>query len=79
MKKDLATEDTEITEAGRADANAGWVIGWRALHGAAMGRGKKVFTNLEQAEAMADELNRSYPAFEHEATSVAATREDAKK
>jgi hypothetical protein len=45
--------------------NNTFVIAWRSATSERSGRGKKLMT-LEEAEALADELNREYPAFIHE-------------
>lgn len=42
-----------------------YVIAWRSATSERSGRGKKLMT-LEEAEALAAELNQDYPAFIHE-------------
>ena len=42
-----------------------FVIAWRSATSERSGRGKKLMT-LEEAEALAAELNQDYPAFIHE-------------
>jgi hypothetical protein len=43
-----------------------YVICWRSRLGPAAGQGKKRFER-EEAERLAEELNREYPGFIHEA------------
>lgn len=42
-----------------------YVISWRSRIGPAAGQGKKYFAR-EDAERLAEELNREYPGFIHE-------------
>jgi hypothetical protein len=46
-----------------------YVISWQAKFRAACGQGKRRFT-LEEGERLAEELNRDYPNFVHEAVEV---------
>ena len=46
-----------------------FVIAWRSKSEARWGQGKKLFTR-DEAEALADEMNCDYPAFQHEALNV---------
>ena len=43
-----------------------FVIGWKSVTSESTGRGKKLMSRVE-AELLAEELNRDYPAFIHEA------------
>ena len=49
-----------------------FVIGWKSKDEPRWGQGKKLFTR-EEAEALADEMNRDYPAFIHEAVNTVAS------
>lgn len=53
-----------------------FVISWKSKTGASAGQGKRFFSQ-EEAQQLADELNRDYPEFTHEAfnTAPAATAE----
>jgi len=42
-----------------------FVIAWRSKSEPRWGQGKKLFTR-EEAELLADEMNRDYPAFVHQ-------------
>lgn len=46
-----------------------YVISWRSRIGPAAGEGKKYLAR-EEAERLAEELNREYPGFIHEAVST---------
>jgi hypothetical protein len=46
-----------------------YVITWRSRIGPAAGQGKKYFLRAE-AERLAEELNREYPGFIHEAVNT---------
>jgi hypothetical protein len=46
-----------------------YVISWRSRIGPAAGQGKKRFER-EEAERLAEELNREYPGFIHEAVNT---------
>jgi hypothetical protein len=46
-----------------------YVITWRSRIGPAAGQGKKRF-DREEAERLAQELNREYPGFIHEAVNM---------
>ena len=46
-----------------------FVIAWRSKSEARWGQGRKLFTR-EEAEALAEEMNREYPAFLHEPLNV---------
>jgi hypothetical protein len=48
-----------------------FVIAWRSATSERAGRGKKLMTR-EEAEALAYELNRDYPAFIHEVVDIEA-------
>ena len=48
-----------------------YVICWKTRDNERAGQGKKLFTR-EEAEALAEELNRDYPNFIHEAIHIAA-------
>jgi hypothetical protein len=49
-----------------------FVIAWRSKSEPRWGQGKKLFTR-EEAQALADEMNRDYPAFFHEPLNLAAS------
>lgn len=49
-----------------------FVISWRSKSEPRWGQGRKLFTR-EEAEALADEMNRDYPAFVHEPLNLAAS------
>lgn len=49
-----------------------FVIAWRSKSEPRWGQGKKLFTR-EEAERLADEMNRDYPGFIHEPLNLAAT------
>lgn len=53
-----------------------YVIAWKSGTSERSGRGQKLMT-LEEAETLAEELNREYPAFTHEVvdTEVASVPE----
>jgi hypothetical protein len=51
-----------------------YVISWHAKLRASAGQGKKRFTR-EEGERLAQELNRDYPNFVHEAVEVLAGNE----
>jgi hypothetical protein len=46
-----------------------YVISWRSRIGPAAGQGKRRFER-EEAERLAEELNREYPGFIHEAVNT---------
>jgi len=46
-----------------------YIISWRSRIGPAAGQGKKRFERAE-AERLAEELNREYPGFIHEAVNT---------
>lgn len=46
-----------------------YAISWRSRIGPAAGQGKRRFER-EQAERLAEELNREYPGFIHEAVNT---------
>ena len=46
-----------------------YVIAWRSRIGPAAGQGKKRF-DRDEAERLAEELNREYPGFIHEAVNT---------
>ena len=46
-----------------------YVIAWRSRIGPAAGQGKKRF-DRDEAERLAEELNREYPGYIHEAVNT---------
>ena len=46
-----------------------YVISWRSRIGPAAGQGKKRFAH-DEAQRLAEELNREYPGFIHEAVNT---------
>lgn len=49
-----------------------FVIAWRSKSEPRWGQGKKLFTR-EEAQTLAEEMNRDYPAFVHEPLNLVAT------
>jgi len=52
-----------------------YIIAWKCRSHAAFGRSKTLFTR-EEAEQLAEELNRDYPNFIHEPLNLQATQSD---
>jgi hypothetical protein len=51
-----------------------YLIKWKSKVNGRAGRGTKIFAR-DEAERLAEDLNREYPQIEHEAVSAQASRE----